>query len=119
MTGLQTTRGSSLIDRLNALDRRLANLERAPWLDAIGLIAGGTFTSTPGTVTAIAIPHGLVDGSTGAGAIPTMFMVEPANVASRGAPAYHLTADATNVNIVFASALTIATAYSWVWLAKA
>lgn len=72
--------------------------------------AGGVSTQTPGAVATVTIPHGL-------GVVPSWYTVQPASVNARGAPAYHLTADATNVTLNFASNLTAATAYAWVWSA--
>lgn len=71
---------------------------------------GGTSTSTPGAVTTVNIAHGL-------GVAPTKFDARPGNTNARGAPAYSVTADATNVILSFASALTAATSYSWNWWA--
>lgn len=72
---------------------------------------GGTLTSTPGAVATVSIPHGLA-------AAPTFFNAERGNANARGAPAYNVTADATNVILNFASNLTAATSYSWNWTAS-
>jgi hypothetical protein len=71
---------------------------------------GGTFTSTPGAVTTLNIPHGLATAPTGKS-------VERGDANARGAPAYHVTADGTNLILNFASALTAATSYTWNWTA--
>lgn len=71
---------------------------------------GGIFSSTPGAVTTVNIPHGLIG-------TPTVFGAERGSVNSRGAPAYHVTADGTNIILTFASALTAATVYVWNWTA--
>lgn len=75
------------------------------------LRAGGTSTSTPGAVTTVAIAHGL-------GGTPTIFTAQAANANARGAPAFYLTVDNTNVTLNFVGALTAATSYSWVWSAE-
>jgi hypothetical protein len=73
---------------------------------------GGTLTSTPGAVTTLNIPHLL-------GTTPDVYSAQAANANARGAPAFYVTADATNVILTFASALTAATSYAWAWRAKA
>jgi hypothetical protein len=79
-------------------------------VSARGIQMGGSSTTTPGAVTTVAIAHGL-------GVTPTMFDARPGDTNARGAPAYHVTADATNITLNFASALTGATAYTWIWQA--
>ena len=71
---------------------------------------GGTSTQTPGAVTTVNIAHGL-------GVAPSTYAVQPANTNARGAPAFFLSADATNITLNFASALTASTSYSWIWQA--
>lgn len=73
--------------------------------------AGGTSTQTPGAVSTVNIAHGLA-------AAPTTAVVQPANANARGAPAYFVTFDATNVVLTFASNLTAATSYAWNWRAE-
>ena len=75
------------------------------------LRAGGGSNQTPGAVTAVNIPHGL-------GGMPTWYFAQPAEADARGAPAFFLSADNTNITLNFASALTAATSYSWVWAAE-
>lgn len=72
---------------------------------------GGLFTSTTGAVGAVAIPHGL-------GGTPTWYFAAPGNANARGAPAFYLTSDNTNFTLTFASNLTAATSYQWVWAAE-
>jgi hypothetical protein len=67
-------------------------------------------TTTPGAVSTVNIAHGL-------GYTPRIFQAERGDVNARGAPAYHVTADGTNVILNFASNLTGATAYTWNWTA--
>ena len=73
---------------------------------------GGVSTQTPGAVTTVTIPHGL-------GSKPSWYSAQPASANARGAPAFYLSADNSNIILNFASALTAATAYSWVWVASA
>ena len=83
---------------------------------------GGTFTATPGAVTTVNIPH-LIGDNNGSGNQPIVpsriVMPVAANAAARGAPLFYLTADASNITLNFASALTAATSYSWYWGAEA
>jgi hypothetical protein len=71
---------------------------------------GNVSTQTPGAVTTVTIAHGL-------GVAPTVYSVQPGNANARGAPAFFVTVDATNITLTFASALTAATSYTWAWLA--
>lgn len=73
--------------------------------------AAGTSTQTPGAVATVTIAHGLT-------LAPTAMVVQPANANARGAPAFHVTADATNLTLTFASNLTAATSYAWNWRAE-
>lgn len=73
-------------------------------------MAGGTSTQTPGAVSSVTIAHGL-------GYTPGRFSVEAGDTNARGAPAFYLSADGTNVTLTFASNLTAATSYTWRWLA--
>ena len=75
------------------------------------LRVGGVSTQTPGAVTTVTIAHGL-------GGSPTWYFAQPAEANARGAPAFYLTVDKTNITLNFASALTAATSYSWVWAAE-
>ncbi len=74
-------------------------------------VIGDTFTSTPGAVATLNIPHGL-------SYTPAIVMVQPGNVAARGAPLYYVTKDATNIILNFAANLTAATSYSWNYMAS-
>lgn len=80
------------------------------WMPLTGT-AGGVSTSTPGAVTQIAIAHGLLNA-------PTAYNAQAANANARSAPAFYVTADATNVYLNFVSAIAAATAYSWSWTAR-
>lgn len=71
---------------------------------------GSTSNQTPGAVTTVTIAHGL-------GVAPTVYHIQPADANARGAPAFFVTVDATNITLTFASALTAATAYTWAWSA--
>lgn len=71
---------------------------------------GGTSTQTPGAVTTVTIAHGMGIG-------PNSVIVDAGDANARGAPAFHITWDATNITLTFASALTAATAYTWRWIA--
>lgn len=71
----------------------------------------GQTTLTPGAVTTVTIPHGLpvtVQGAT----------VQPGNAAARDAPRFFVAADAVNLTLTFASALTAGTAYTWWWVVE-
>jgi hypothetical protein len=72
--------------------------------------AHGQSTQTPGAVTVVNIAHGL-------GALPRSASVVPHDVNSRGAPAFYVGLDVTNVQLSFASALAAATQYKWFWSA--
>lgn len=78
-----------------------------PYLDR----NAGTATLTPGGVSTVNIAHGVY-------AAPSGISVVPANANARGAPAFYVTSDATNIVLNFASNLTAATSYSWSWLAQ-
>jgi hypothetical protein len=71
---------------------------------------GGVSTQTPGAVTTVNIAHGMGIG-------PNSVSVEPGDANARGAPAYYITWDATNIILNFVSALTAATSYTWRWMA--
>ena len=71
---------------------------------------GGVFSSTPGAVAVVNIAHGLH-------AAPTVFAASRSGANSRGAPAFDITADATNIILTFAANLTAATVYDWAWMA--
>ena len=75
------------------------------------LRTGGSSTQTPGAVTTVTIAHGL-------GGTPTTFRAQAADSNSRGAPSFYLSVDQTNITLNFSSALTAATAYTWVWSAE-
>lgn len=72
---------------------------------------GGTSTQTPGVVATVTIAHGLPK-------TPIAFNVNPANTNARGAPAFMVTADGTNITLSFVSNLTGAISYAWVWSAS-
>lgn len=71
----------------------------------------GVSTQTPGATPTVNIAHGL-------GYTPTLINVQPADTDARGAPAFHITADATNIILNFAANLTAAVAYDWRWMAS-
>jgi hypothetical protein len=71
---------------------------------------GGTSTQTPGAVTTVNIPHSM-------GIAPNSAIVQPGDANARGAPAFFITWDATNIILNFVSALTAATSYTWRWVA--
>lgn len=116
--------GKPVVDNLadissNALSQLVSYLDQFNPTISVDNVAGaglqargGTSTQTPGAVAVVTIAHGL-------GGTPTAFSAFPASVNARGAPLYHLTADATNVTLNFVANLAAATAYSWVWLASA
>lgn len=78
--------------------------------NTIRALAGGTSTQTPGAVASVSIAHGL-------GAAPTIYSVIPGSVSAASAGIFYVTAGATNLVAIYASALTAATEYSYQWSA--
>lgn len=94
-----------------------ANIARNAGLFPYKTENAGASTQTPGAVSTVTIAHGL--GATGRIVIPTRMTVQPGDANARGAPAFYLTATASNIVLTFASVLTAATAYTWNWQAAA
>lgn len=98
------------------------NIVISPRFSTDPMRVGGTFTSTPGAVSTVSIPHSMSTFQGGANTIPAKFSAQPANLAAATAlttRSMYVTADATSVILNFAPALAAATSYAWAWRAEA